>query len=185
VGNQINFQEAGLFFVPRGVGTYWDGLLEQSARFGGAQAMWMCLAGAFQTTVDGWTTHLQQERLRFSRDVEFASAFQNFHHLWQKWVQPLRADLSTDLPDLLQYDHHFALVDFLASAFLGMFTPTSLIQNPDGMLAMIERRSNKFIQNMLLLDFLGSPVSWPDCFQQFLFAAMTHHSSLGSTLLSA
>jgi hypothetical protein len=95
------------------------------------------LPGKQQTSVDDWTIHLPQECLCLSRDLEFASTFQDLHHLGQKWVQSLREDLSSDRPDLLQHDHHFALIYLLAIAYLRRPTPDNLIENPDGILAMI------------------------------------------------
>ena len=152
--HQIDFHESRAGIIPVGIGADRDGFLEQRARFGRGQTMPLYLkAGWPQAAVDRGGAHAQQLGFDFRRERQFLMAFQDSYDLGQEGFEPFRADTTTDLPNVGQDRHNFALV-FLTPSFLAQAArlPT-VLENSDGIFAVITGCGYKFVQDPCFAPF--------------------------------
>jgi hypothetical protein len=176
MGDQVDFSETRLLFVPFGASADGDLAFEERAWFGGAQTpAGELLADRGQVTVDGGRTHLAEQNLHRVWEHQFPMPFQHGDHLGYKRLQALPTDPITGLPDEAQSAVDLGGIDaWAAGSGLGRPGRLAALQQLDRVLAMIASVRHELVQNVGLLRFAGPAIAWSDGRQQLAFALGCH-----------
>jgi len=169
---------AGASVVPLRKGANRDRLEQQAARLRRAQAMRpQALTSSFEQPVGGGWADTQQQPSRLGIQPELAVAFQRRNELSQHRHQARATDAVGRPPHLLQGCPHPTTVPGLAGAPLAGPAFGRMVQQLDGILAVIPRDRHQLVQNALLRTPVAQCVARPQLGQQFALACLTHHAS--------
>ena len=137
---QVDFHETRAFFIPFGEGANGNQVFEQTARFGGTQAMRRLNTPRTQATVNAGRTDFQKQLFGLLGDRDFLATVQYFHGFGQDRLQALRTNLSVDFPDLLKYLRYLATINGfvgLGFSFKVVLNMLFVFEYSDGILPMV------------------------------------------------
>lgn len=128
--------------------------------------------------IDGGPAHAQQQRSGLWVKHQLLLSLQDRHDFWQVGFESFATGAIQYLPNLNQGGDYCHVVGPSPAASLPLSSRSPMVQELDGIFAMITGNGDKLIEDALLFLTIGFPVTRSNRFQHFASCLRTHTESL-------